>query len=140
MAVFALAVFISACGGNQRILESANRRAEAEKTPAIEIPPKLSSFEEDLQAMRNADFTFIYVFRRKDKAVFTSEDKRFVADITPVEINRRRVADNGEWIILGSNFRMPEDAMKLLKERFDFEDHSKPAEEPAANSNSAPDM
>lgn len=130
LVIFALLIsIVGACGANQRILESANETANAARTPAITIPPKLSSFEEDLQAMRNADFNFIYVLRRKDGAALDRDDKRFVAGVTPTEINRRRVADNSEWIILGSNFRLPEDVSKLLRGRFDFEDHSKPESE-----------
>lgn len=129
----------SACGPNERIINS-SRESEAESNrfnEQLKSRPKLSSFESDIQAMRDADFNFIYVFRRKDGGVFDTDDKRFVAERTPPEINRRRLGDEGKWIILGSNFRVEPNSMKDLKERFAFEDYSKPESELPQNSNSA---
>ena len=84
--------------------------------------------------MRTADFIFIYVFRRKDSRLLDAEDKRFASQTIPEEMNRRTVSDEGKAIIIGSNFRMPADNLKVLSERFAFEDHSR---EPApANANS----
>ncbi len=137
--VTAVFLITSACGPNQRIINS-SRESEAESNKfneQLKSRPKLSSFDSDLQAMRDADFNFIYVFRRKDGGVFDTEDKRFVADRTPPEINRRRLGDEGKWIILGSNFRVEPDSMKDLKERFAFEDYSKPESELPKNTNSA---
>ena len=85
--------------------------------------------------MRNADFNFIYVFRRKDGGVLDADDKSFITRTTPSEINRRALADEGKALILGSNFRLPDDNLRLFKERFSFGDHSKPESE-IMNSNS----
>ncbi|HKX84215.1 MAG TPA: hypothetical protein VJL58_08350, partial [Pyrinomonadaceae bacterium] len=98
--------------------------------------PSATTVEEDVEAMRVADFNFIYVFRRKDGAVMDADDKRFVSAITPPEINRRKLSDSGKAIILGSNFRLPPENLKQLTDRFAFQDHSKPVSEINANSNS----
>ncbi len=129
----------SACGPNERIMNS-SRESEAESNAInsqIGSRPKVSSFESDIQAMRDADFNFIYVFRRKDGGVFDAEDKRFVAERTPPEINRRRLGDEGKWIILGSNFRVADDSLNEMKQRFLFEDLSKPESELPQNTNTA---
>jgi hypothetical protein len=87
--------------------------------------------------MRTADFNFIYVFRRKDGGVLDSEDRGFMNANTPYEINRRKLADGDRALIIGSNFRFPAANFKLMKERFAFEDFSKPESEiMAANTNS----
>ena len=124
----AAAVFVlvaSGCGPNQRIIESGNAR---ERTVAAETPEAPGStaptFEQDLEAMRTADFAFIYVFRRKDGGVLDASDKSFIAQTSPVEMNRRRLSDNGKAVIIGSNFRMPPQALETLKEVFAFEDYS----------------
>lgn len=129
----------TACGPNERIMNS-SRESEAESNAfnsQMNSRPKLSSFDGDIQAMRDADFNFIYVFRRKDGGVFDADDKRFVAERTPPEINRRRLGDEGKWIILGSNFRVAPDSLTEMKERFIFEDFSKSESELPQNTNSA---
>ena len=139
LAVTAVLLLISACGPNERIMNS-SRESEAESNAfnsQVNSRPKVLPFESDIQAMRDADFNFIYVFRRKDGGVFDAEDKRFVAERTPPEINRRRVGDEGKWIILGSNYRVAPDSLNEMKERFLFEDYSKPESELPQNTNTA---
>ena len=53
------------------------------------------------------------------------------------EINRVKLTDEGRAVIFGSNFQLPEPQMEALKERFAFEDLSRPqpVQPPAANTN-----
>lgn len=120
--LLASAAIVVACGPNQRIIESGKQNSEP--TPEVNSSPKVTSLEEDIQAMKNADFYLIYVFRRKDGAVMDTEDRRFASDHIPPEINRRMVSDQGKAILIGSNFKLPEDSMNALKERFDLTDLS----------------
>lgn len=76
--------------------------------------------------MRTADFFCIYVLRRKDGSPLDSDDKKFASQTIPPQMNRRTLSDNGKTIIVGSNFRLPEDNIKVLSERFAFEDLSRP--------------
>ena len=130
-------LFAAACGPNQKILNSAENSSTP--APAVNAPDsesKAPSIEQDIQAMKNADFNFIYVFRRKDGAVLDDDDKAFVNAVTPAETNRRRISDEGRAVILGSNYRFPPEAMKSLIDRFAMEDHSKPESEiPGGNAN-----
>lgn len=121
------------CGPNPRIMNSATEQAEA-RPLATPVPP---SFEGDIEAMRTADFDFIYVFRRKDGGMMDGDDRVFVNENTPLETNRRKISDEGKAIILGSNFKFPPELMQKLTERFAFSDFSKPNssfERPDANS------
>jgi len=121
-----------ACGPNPRIMNA------AAETPEPVSQPVRSAYETDIEAMRTADFNFIYIFRRKDGAAMTAEDRSFVIANTPVETNRRKVSDEERAIILGSNFRFPPETIAKLAERFAFEDLSKPESELqklAANAN-----
>jgi hypothetical protein len=132
-----VAVAVSACGPNQRIMNSAQERRDSPGAePVGNVAPAASSFEHDLNAMRNADFNFIYVFRRRDGAVMDAEDKSFIGRLTPAEMNRRTLSDEGKAVIIGSNFRLPAENLNAFKTRFAFEDHSKPESEIMnANSN-----
>lgn len=126
-----LAVVVCSCAPNQRIVESNAELAEANvNRPAV---PVRSTLEKDIEAMRTADFVFIYVIKRKDGGPLDAEDKKFAGAVIPGEMNRRTVSDDGKAILIGSNFRMPEESRKLIEERFAVEDLSR--EVPAANSN-----
>ncbi|HEV8590982.1 MAG TPA: hypothetical protein VGQ55_02690, partial [Pyrinomonadaceae bacterium] len=124
-----------ACKPDQRILNSAATPPPA-TVPVAESTPSTSTIKQDVETMRNADFNFIYVFRRKNGGPIDADDRRFAGAITPPEINRRKLSDGGKAIILGSNFRLPPDVMKKMTDRFALQDLSKPASElPGANSN-----
>ncbi len=112
----------SACGPNQAILESVNQKS----TPAENVSIEKSSLEQDLEAMRNAQFSVVFVIRRKDGNTFDDDDRAVIRANT-AEVNRRVSADEGKAIIVGSNFSIPPQKMNPLQERFLIEDHSPPA-------------
>jgi len=116
--------FLAACGPNQRILQSA-----ASPTPEVNLTPAISSFDQEVEAMRTANFNFIYVFRRSDRAVMDADDKKFASERIPSEMNRRKLIDEGKAIIIGSNFRMPDENLTMLKEKFTLDDFSRPESE-----------
>ena len=132
MLIAVMAAFVCSCAPNQRIVESNGQRANTE-TNRTAATPAPSSLEKDIESMRTADFIFIYVIKRKDGAALDAEDKKFAGAVIPGEMNRRTFADEGRAILIGSNFRMPDESRKLIEERFLFEDLSR--ELPAADSN-----
>lgn len=132
-AVSLLTLVMMACTPNQRI---ANSSAETPVPVPVNAAPLISSFDSDLQAMRNADFKFILVFRRKDSAVLTPDDRTF-ANANGPQANRRKLADDGKAIIIGSNFQFPPGVLEKMAERFTMEDYSKPDSGPMV-SNAAP--
>ena len=123
-----LVALASGCGPNQRIIESSNTAEPSAERPSDgpNEPASTDSFEADVKSMRTANFNFIYVFRRRDGAALTQEDKRFMAAETPPEINRRKVSDAGKAVIMGSNFRVPPENLKRLTEKYVLEDLSNP--------------
>lgn len=127
----ALAFIVSSCAPNQRIVKSSAELAEANVNQAA--TPVQPSLEKDIDAMRTADFVFIYVIKRKDRGPLDAEDKKFASAVIPGEMNRRTVAEEGKAILIGSNFRMPDESRKLIEERFGFEDLSREVQ--GANSN-----
>jgi hypothetical protein len=130
-----LVQFVSGCAPNQRIVNSSTGQWSNTKANASQTPVQ-NSFEQDLESMRTADFIFIYILRRKDGAPLEADDKRFASLVIPGEMNRRSVSDEGKAIIIGSNFKMPEDSFKVIAERFAVEDLSRP-DPTATNSNIA---
>jgi hypothetical protein len=130
-------LFAAGCTPNQRILNSSNERPlepSSVQTSGTVEPPKI---ENDIAAMKTADFNFIYIFRRKDGGELDADDRAFMNANLPYEINRKKISDGGKALIIGSNFRLPAENFKAMKERFAFEDLSKPESEiMPANSNS----
>lgn len=136
LTVLALSVLTVACSPNKRIVESNGQWSNSEANRAAATPVK-SSLEQDIEAMRTADFVFIYVIRRKDGGLLDNEDKKFASAVIPGEMNRRTVADEGRAILIGSNFRLPDDSRKLVEERFAVEDLSREPSSVNANANSS---
>ena len=109
--------------------DSANHTVEpvATGTPT----PNVSDLEKDLRSMRDAQFLFVYVLRRKDGAPLDADDRRYAGQVIPQEMNRRLVSDSGKAIVIGSNFKMPDDTQKVLSDRFAYEDRSPDIAAPA---------
>jgi len=126
-----------ACTPNQRIVDSS-----AGTTPdsRSESPgePSASTVESDVAGMRTADFNFVFVFKRKDGAVLDAEDKAFMNANTPYEINRKKLSDGERALVVGSNFRYPPENFKALRDRFVFEDFSKPNSEILKTNSNSP--
>ena len=132
LTVLALSVLTVACSPNQRIVESNGQWSNSEANRAAATPVK-SSLEQHIEPMRTADF----VIRRKDGGLLDNEDKKFASAVIPGEMNRRTVADEGRAILIGSNFRLPDDSRKLVEERFAVEDLSREPSSVNANANSS---
>ena len=111
----------TSCGPNQRIIESSQENSAAVSQSAeSNSTPTVRTFDQDLTAMRTADFNFVYVFRRRDGGVLNADDKAFISNTTPPEMNRKTLSDGGKAVIVGSNFRMPAEILNVFKSRFAF--------------------
>lgn len=118
--------------------ESPSLKANSSKPAANVGEDNIPGLEKDLQTMRNADFDFIYVFRRKDGAVLDGEDKKYLKANSPVFTNRFVLTDENKAAIAGSSYKFEPENLDILQKRFAIENFSKPESEmtPAANQNS----
>lgn len=120
-------VLATACGPDDRILKS------GKETPALSnVEASKPTFEKELDEVKAAGFTFVYVLRRKDGQKLNSED-RSVIRLQTVDMNRRVTADEDKAVIIGSNFQMRPKNMLVILDRFAVETYSLPV--PAANAN-----
>jgi hypothetical protein len=118
-------IALTACGSNDKILQS------GKSTPGNNSTAR-SAIEDDLTAMRNADFRFVFVLRRKDGAVMDAED-RSVIKANTAEANRRVSSDEDRAFVIGTNNALPPEKLAALYQRFAVENHSP---EPPADANS----
>ncbi len=123
------AVLMAACQPNAAIMNSAQRDVPVPLPAANSAEKTLSPLERDVETMRTANFDYIYVYRRKDGGVFDSEDKLFIKNNSPYETNRRILTDGDKAVIAGSNTKFKPEQIKILEQRFNVEDFSKPASE-----------
>lgn len=100
----------------------------AEETPEIPV----DDFTERLQSVQTGNFDFVYAFRRKDSDVFTSEDKKYLKDNSPIDTNQWVLTGDKKAVIAGSNYLFTPENLEALKKRFKVEDYSLPKDEPKA--------
>jgi hypothetical protein len=117
--ILCLTAVISFACADERILKS-NKNAA---TP-ISSENSKTSFESDLETMKTANFEFIYVFRRRDGGAFDAEDRKYLINNKPPQINRFVLTGESKAFIAGSKYRFPEENLKNIKMRFDVEDLS----------------
>jgi hypothetical protein len=109
---------------NQKLLKS-NKNALT-TNPAEN---KQTSFDSDLETMKTANFDYIFVFRRKDGGAFDGEDRKYLRNNSPAQINRFVLTDDGKAFIAGSKYIFPMENLETLRMRFNVEDYSAVKEE-----------
>lgn len=122
-----LAIASIGCGPNESILKSSRNTSRMSPTETLE--PRKSTFENELADMVDGGFDYIFVIRRKDGAAFADEDKKFLREAMPPEINRRVLADDGKALIVGSGFALDVKTIELWRKRFVVEDRPQKTEE-----------
>ncbi len=107
-------------------LKKVNSSASSTQTNAPEAAAAKPSLEDDLQTMRNANFDFIYVFRRKDGGALDGEDKKYLIAFAPAATNRFVLTDENKAVIAGSSYKFEQENLDNLQKRFVIENFSKP--------------
>jgi hypothetical protein len=116
-----LLVFVG-CG--KPVSETAKTPPAQEETaqPTTSRSP-LSKFESDLQFVRNGQYTYVWVFSRKDGKQLNKEDADYLRKNAPQVVDWVGT-DEGKRFIGGTNFNLEEGNLELLRKRFVVEDYS----------------
>ncbi len=113
-------LFFAACDG---ATDTSNTNlSAAAPTPTVQ-PSPLTGFEKDLQFIRNGQYTYVYVFSRKDGKPLDGQDSAFLRTNAPQVVDWV-MSDEGKKVIAGTNFNLEEGNMEKLKKRFNTEDYS----------------
>ena len=124
-----LFVFLTfSCGANESILRSGR-----DASPQANVESK-TPFAKELEAMRTADFQFVYVLRRKDGGKIDAED-RGIIKLQTSTANRRVAADDDKAFIIGTNVPIPPQNMAAIYNRFAVENYAPPPANGEANAN-----
>ncbi|MGI8735469.1 MAG: hypothetical protein ACR2LM_19465 [Pyrinomonadaceae bacterium] len=122
MAGIALAVMgltLPACSSENPTQPSAGNAPSS--APAAALPK--SSFERDLQFIRNGQFTYVWVFSRKDGKPLDRDDANFLRQSAPQVIDWV-TTDEGKRVIGGTNFDLEQGGLPELRKRFVVEDYT----------------
>ena len=115
-----LALLLTACNGSAPGNANSN---SASATPASPAPSPLEGFEKDLQYIRNGQYTYVWVFSRKDGKPLEPTDSIFLRANAPQVVDWV-TTDEGRKVIAGTNFNLEEGNLKAIKKRFVTEDYS----------------
>lgn len=119
--IFLSAVLLGACSGSP---STANNAASPTPPASPTIQPSpLTDFEEALRFVRNGQYTYIWVFSRKDGKPLTPEDSNFLKTKAPQIVDLTATKDKRK-AVGGTNFNLEEGNLELLKKRFVVEDYS----------------
>ena len=92
----------------------------AQSSPA---PSPKSGFEADLDYVRKGQYTYVWVFSRKDGKPLDRDDGAFLRTNAPQVVDWV-TSDEGKKVIAGTNFDLAQGNLELLKKRFNAEDYT----------------
>ena len=116
-----LVVGLTAVGCQRRETPEATVSAPAE-SPKPQASP-LVGFAKDLQFIKNGQYTYIYVFSRKDGKNLEPADSDFLRKNAPQMVDWVGT-DEGKRVIGGTNFNLAEGSLELLKKKYVVEDYT----------------
>ena len=120
LVILVLALLFSGC--NRSAPETANSQPTPLPSPLPTSSP-LSDFEEALRFIRNGQFTYIWVFTRKDGKPFDTEDGTILRTRARQVVDWAKTDDLKKYVA-GSNFPFEDQDLVELKKRYVIEDYS----------------
>ncbi len=103
--------------------ETVNTSSAQSSPAASPAASPLTGFEKDLQYIRNGQYTYVWVFSRKDGKPLDRDDSAFLRTNAPQVVDWV-TTDEGRKVIGGTNFNLEEGNLEALKKRFVTEDYS----------------
>ncbi|HEY0766014.1 MAG TPA: hypothetical protein VGD61_26775 [Pyrinomonadaceae bacterium] len=117
-----IVLLLASCGGAPGNI-STNTNTNTNTSSPTSTPTPLSGFEKDLQYIRNGQYTYVWVFSRKDGKPLQSDDSVYLRTNAPQVVDWV-TTDEGKKVIAGTNFNLEEGNLDMLKKRFVTEDYS----------------
>jgi predicted small secreted protein len=118
--ILVLATFLSSCNRantNSGLGTAANN---AQSSPA---PSPKTGFEADLEYVRKGQYTYVWVFSRKDGKPLDKNDGAYLRTNAPQVVDWV-TTEEGKRVIAGTNFDLAKGNLALLQKRFNVEDYT----------------
>ena len=94
-----------------------------DSTPPPPAPSPKTGFEADLEWVQKGQYTYVWVFSRKDGKPIDKDDAAYLREKAPQVVDWV-TTDEGKKVIAGTNFNLAEGNLGLLQQRFNAEDYS----------------
>lgn len=108
-------------GGCNRANQTTNNSSsDATSTPA---PSPKTGFEADLDWVRKGQYTYIWVFSRKDGKPIDKDDAAYLRQ-NAHQVVDWVTTDEGRKVIAGTNFDLAQGNLPVIQKRFNAEDYS----------------
>ena len=91
--------------------------------PSTPAPSPKTGFEADLEYVRKGQYTYIWVFSRKDGKPLDKDDADYLRKNAPQVVDWV-TTENGKKVIAGTNFDLEKGNLGLLQKRFVVEDYT----------------
>jgi hypothetical protein len=113
-------VSLTSCSkGNTNTASSGDSNA----APSSPAPSPKTGFEADLEYVRKGQYTYVWVFSRKDGQPLDKEDAAYLRKNAPQVVDWV-TSDQGKKVIAGTNFDLARGNLELLKKRFAVDDYT----------------
>ena len=113
------AISLAACSSNNNNSGS----TQSASTQSSPVPPPKKGFDADLEYVRKGQYTYIWVFSRRDGKTIDKDDAAFLRTNAPQVVDWV-TTDEGRKVIAGTNFDLAKGNLDLLKKRFVTEDYT----------------
>ena len=113
-------VSLTSCSRGSTNSASSSVPADAQSSPA---PSPKSGFEADLDFVRKGQYTYVWVFSRKDSKPLDANDGAYLRTNAPQVVDWV-TTEEGRRVIAGTNFNLEQGNLGLLKKRFNVEDYT----------------
>ncbi len=91
--------------------------------PSSPVASPKSGFQADLDYVRKGQYTYVWVFSRKDGNTIDKEDAAYLRTNAPQVVDWVTTHE-GRKVIAGTNFDLAQGNLELLKKRFVVEDYT----------------
>jgi len=118
--ILVAAISFTSCNASKTNSEGPRGSSDGQSSPA---PSPKSGFEADLAYVRKGQYTYVWVFSRKDGKPLDKDDGAFLRTNAPQVVDWV-TSDEGKKVIAGTNFDLAKGNLDLLKKRFNVEDYT----------------
>jgi len=120
LALLIAGVTLTSCSNGNTNTASSSGPAIAPSSPA---PTPKTGFEADLDYVRRGQYTYVWVFSRKDGKPLDKNDAAYLRTNAPQVVDWV-TTEEGKRVIAGTNFDLAKGNLALLKKRFNVEDYT----------------
>jgi hypothetical protein len=118
--MLAAATALTSCGGGPSGSGPSNGSPATQSSAA---PSPKSGFEADLDYVRKGQYTYVWVFSRKDGKTIDKDDAAYLRTNAPQVVDWV-TTEEGRKVIAGTNFDLAKGNLDLLKKRFVVDDYT----------------